>query len=468
MAAALALTVLALVLGAPPVLAQAQAADMAVTVLTMSGGGIVAGGTTNLNLVFQNRGPGNAQGARATVTFNKPVTLSVTSTNPQANCSTGGGTLTCAVGSLGDGQRVTVQAVVRLSSSATGSLTATARANSDANDPNDGNDQLQSTLPISAEADLTIGQSITPNPPQAGGNATVRPTATNRGPSNAQNVVLTVNIPAGVSLVSASGSCSAAGARLTCNLGTLAAGASGGVQVTYGLAGIPAGSQLTASASVKSGTRETNNGNNTISQGFSIAAASADIAIAKIAAPNPVGVGANVTFTVVVTNGGPSDARGVVVTDPLPAGLRVRSTQSPGNCTPVGLTVICNIGTVGAGASATVVITAQVLASARPGPIVNRVSVSSDTADRNPGNNAASVSVRIITSATTARPPGTARPRPTALPETEQTTTTLPGELPPTGAAGLPFGVAALLIGISALLWAVSYRLRGVTDSDAE
>ena len=82
--------------------------------------------------------------------------------------------------------------------------------------PTPGNEERTASVPISSTANLVLTQSIAPSPPQAGGSATVRPTVTNNGPSHADNVVITVTIPPGVNLVSASGGCSLGGGRVNC------------------------------------------------------------------------------------------------------------------------------------------------------------------------------------------------------------------------------------------------------------
>ena len=163
------------------------------------------------------------------------------------------------------------------------------------------------------------------------------------------------------------------------------------MQVTYGLDRAPAGGQLILAASVKTSTNDPNGGNNSVSQAYTVGAATADPSISKSASPNPAAVGGTVTFAISVRNAGPSDARSVVVTDQLPTGLRVRSSQAPGSCSPLGQTIICNVGTLAAGSGASVTITADVLSSALPGPIVNRVRRrGSSTAENNPANNSAS------------------------------------------------------------------------------
>ena len=78
-----------------------------------------------------------------------------------------------------------------------------------------------------------------------------------------------------------------------------------------------------------------------------------------------------------VTNGGPDDATGVVVTDPLPSGVTLISlTASQGDCTGTD-TITCNLGALANGASAVVTLTVQAEVS---GILVNTATVTSTTA----------------------------------------------------------------------------------------
>ena len=85
-----------------------------------------------------------------------------------------------------------------------------------------------------------------------------------------------------------------------------------------------------------------------------------DLGLFVSAAPNPVGVLSNLTYTVQVLNPGPSSATGVIVTNLLPAGVSfVSASASQGTCSTNGLQVICNLGTLTNGVTATATIVAM-------------------------------------------------------------------------------------------------------------
>ena len=56
-----------------------------------------------------------------------------------------------------------------------------------------------------------------------------------------------------------------------------------------------------------------------------------DLAVSTVGSPNPVEVGNNITWTmVVVTNSGPDTATGITISDPMPAGQRCRRPRRRG------------------------------------------------------------------------------------------------------------------------------------------
>src|SRR2546427_173778 len=77
---------------------------------------------------------------------------------------------------------------------------------------------------------------------------------------------------------------------------------------------------------------------------------SADLSITKTDNPDPVNAGATLTYTVTVTNGGPSTAANVQVTDNLPAGVTFQSASGTGwTCMQAAGVVTCTRGIGGPG-----------------------------------------------------------------------------------------------------------------------
>ena len=101
---------------------------------------------------------------------------------------------------------------------------------------------------------------------------------------------------------------------------------------------------------------------------------SANLHITKEGPVNAV-AGTNVVYTITVTNAGPSDATGVTVTDPTPAGLTF--VANAGDCTTA---FPCNLGTLPPAATRTITATFAVPSGyTTPNPIANTATVSSPT-----------------------------------------------------------------------------------------
>ncbi len=102
-------------------------------------------------------------------------------------------------------------------------------------------------------------------------------------------------------------------------------------------------------------------------------------------APDPVAVGAVLTYTLSITNNGPADATGVTVTDTLPGTVTFgTATPSQGSCSQAAGVVTCPLGTILVSATATITIT---VTPTTPGTITNVAMVAATTLDPVPGNN---------------------------------------------------------------------------------
>ncbi len=214
----------------------------------------------------------------------------------------------------------------------------------------------------------------------------------NNGTLTATGVQLTDLLPAGVTFSSATpaGNCSQASGTVTCNFASVASGAT--VNVTINVIPTALGS-ITNTAAVTETEADYDLTNN-ISSATTTVVASSDISITK-SAPATVMQGANFTYTLTVTNGGPTVATGVVVTDTLPAGVTFVSVTGTG-CSQAGGTITCNTGALNvapaAGSSATITITVQ---AGAPALITNTATSSSSIADPNAANNTASATTSI-------------------------------------------------------------------------
>src|SRR5262249_23362617 len=126
----------------------------------------------------------------------------------------------------------------------------------------------------------------------------------------------------------------------------------------------------------------------------------ADLAITKDNVPDAVGPGDTLTYVVTVTNRGPQDALGVVVTDVLPPEVSFVSDTDSCSEGPPG-TLTCSLRDIAAGSSKSFDIQVKVdpnlVASAcEPVFITNTASVASFSADPDPSNNSTTLETRIV------------------------------------------------------------------------
>ena len=114
------------------------------------------------------------------------------------------------------------------------------------------------------------------------------------------------------------------------------------------------------------------------------AAPSADLGVTKaVQGTGPFFAGQNATFTITVSNAGPATAANVQVQDTLPAGLSfVSAVPTSGSCSGT-TTVVCNIGTLNNGGSASVTLTVLIT---QAGSYTNTATASSDLPDPSPAS----------------------------------------------------------------------------------
>lgn len=363
-----------------------------------------AGSRVTYGLTATNNGPNAATGVRVVDTL--PTGTTFVSAAPPAGfaCSTAGQIVTCAADTLANGATAVIPITVTVgAASATGVLNNTATISSSTTDDVPSNNTATASTSITQAADVSITQSAAPSPTVlAGNNLTYTLTALNGGPSNAANVVISDPIPTGTTFVSASttaGTCAAANGTLTCPVGALAPGAQAVVTMIVKVAPDTAVSSIVNTGTVSSTTPDTVNTNNTATTTVTVAR-NADLAVVTTATPNPATAGSVETYTIQVTNNGPSAAAAVVVTAPAVTDLDIRTASSTlGTCTITAGAINCPVGALAVGASAVITVRADIAATRAAGPISYTASATTTTTDPVAANNSATATVTVTTSA---------------------------------------------------------------------
>jgi uncharacterized repeat protein (TIGR01451 family) len=120
--------------------------------------------------------------------------------------------------------------------------------------------------------------------------------------------------------------------------------------------------------------------------------AAADLDLQHVSS-DPVASGLQLSYTITVTNDGPSNATGVVLTDTLPVGVVYLS--GPTACVENAGVVVCSIGAVGVNSHETVTLHVSLEELSAGDEIVNNVVVAAVETDPDAGNNTASVSTTV-------------------------------------------------------------------------
>ena len=175
-----------------------------------------------------NGGPHTATEVRVDDALPLAATL-VSSSITQGTCA-GTTVLTCVVGTLNSGTRVTITINVR--PTVAGTLTNTASVVGKEFDPNTADNTASVTTVVTADADLAVTQTGAPASALINANVTYTVTVRNNGPSATSVTTLTNTLPVGLSWVSTATTQGTCSGTVTCNLGSLANGASATVTIT--------------------------------------------------------------------------------------------------------------------------------------------------------------------------------------------------------------------------------------------
>jgi len=234
-------------------------------------------------------------------------------------------------------------------------------------------------------ADLEVTQLVTPDPIAPGIPASFTATVTNLGVDTASGVTLIGTVPensAFVSAVPTQGTCGQLAGAITCTIGTLPA--AGSVDVVITLTTLVQ-FLLENTVEVFAHQSDPNNTNNSHTAAVN-SYPPADLVISKSAVPPVVPDGGTVTYTILVTNNGPSTILNIEVIDELPIELTpVSIDQTAGVCDFAGNTASCSSIHLTSGGSMTITIVAT--ANGDDGPIANTARLEAPVYDPLPDNN---------------------------------------------------------------------------------
>jgi uncharacterized repeat protein (TIGR01451 family) len=364
---------------------------------------VAAGSNITYTQIVTNSGPSNCATATFTEAFpNNSTFVSLTPVPAGWTCTTTG-SISCTNPSVAPGSSSTFPLVVTVTAgTAAGTIiTDTANVGTATHDTNANNNSATVNIAVASatQADLSITNAGSPNPVNAGQNITFSQTVTNGGPASASTITLTETLPANTTFVSLAGpagwTCTAV-APYQCTIGTLAANANATFTFIVTVnATVASGSAIPDTVSVASSiTTDPNPANNSATATVYVAD-SANLSVTNAATPVPVRAGNTITYSQVVTNGGPSTATAASLTESTPPNTTFLSITPPAgwSCTTpsVGGTGAINctnpsfaVGT----ASFTVVVT--VVAGTVPGTAISdTATISSSTTDPNLANNSA-------------------------------------------------------------------------------
>ena len=353
-----------------------------------------------------NATPGAAVTYTITVSSAGPSTLSqinLVDTLPAALTSPvftpATGTYTSGTGAwtgitLASGGSVSMTVSGTISAAATGTLVNSVAVAVVAPDTesNTANNTASDTDTLVRRAELTVTKTDGQTNATPGAAVTYTITVSSAGPSTLSQINLVDTLPAALTspvFTPATGTYTSGTGAWTGI--TLASGGSVSMTVSGTINPAATGTLVNSVAvAVVAPDTETNTANNTASDTDTLVP-SADVAITKTG-PAAVAPGQNVTYTITVTNNGPSNAAGVSVADTTPAGLTFVSNS--GDC---AIPFACNLGAMTVGQVKTITTTFAIGAGYASASLSNTATVAATTADPVSPNNSSTATSTVTT-----------------------------------------------------------------------
>lgn len=290
--------------------------------------------------------------------------------------------------------------------------------NAGASNETDNSDNTQSvtTQYSTADADMNITATDSPDPVSPDGDITYTVTVTNQGPDTAPNARMTIVGNGGqtrfVSLSAPAGwSCSPPAPGTLLNVAgydcTNASFASGGVAVftvvTEASDDLHPNSDhnITQAFTTSSSVADPDGTDNSVTVTTLYDVANADLSVTNADSPDPVSPGGTITYTQSIQSAGPDTATNATFNQILPGSVGFQSMVTPAgwSCTTpaVGASgaINCSNASFANGASSNFTVVVTVLASS--GSVQNTVTGGSSASDPDPSDDSAMVTTTILT-----------------------------------------------------------------------
>ena len=341
---------------------------------------VAAGATLTYTLSYSNSGNVTATG----VVISDTVPANTAFVSATAGGTLSGSVVTWSIGALAAGASGSVQFVVRVASPLPNGTLITHAAYAIVSNETGSVAGPGITTTVMSTPVLTIVSTDAPDPVTAGATLTYTLSYANTGNADATSIRVTDTIPANTTFVSA-GSGTLSGSVVTWSIASLAAGASGTVQLAVRVASPLANGTVIHNQTYSVASAQTSAVNG-IDDTTTVTSAPV-LAVSATDAPDPVAAGGTITYTLAYSNTGNSGATAVVLSDTVPVNTTFVSVTGGGTLS-AGV-VTWSIGALAAGGSGSVTLTVRVNSPLANGTVITDGTYSIDSTETAPVNGSA-------------------------------------------------------------------------------
>ncbi len=358
----------------------------------------IAGQKVAFVVLVTNKGPDQAKNVALDLTLPDNSVATFEGAFPsQGTVSTpSGNTVHVDLGTLARGITTAIRVVLTPLNS--GPLSLTGTLSFPQIDPDNSNNTATITTQVVNDSDLAVTLKPDQTAALSNQNLSYRALVGNMGPYAADNVIVTFQLPANSTFLSATSIPAAVGSAVlspdgqtvTLNIGHLNAGAQAEVDLQVEATSSGA---FVVSASAASDSGDTVPGNNTSSATIQIDPV--DLQVVQSTLPTTAEIGQNLTYSLSVQNTGLAQATNVTVYDQLPDSVTYVSGSVAGGTVTYDSTthkVTISIPSIAAGSSVPV---SLIVVPTTSTTLSNSVAVTSDQTDQNPDNNNSTFSTQV-------------------------------------------------------------------------